>query len=164
MADDTSTLRTRFAQLRARVVEPALGYLQLPGGEAAIRLVMGTAAQESGLDCLAQRGSGPALGYWQIEPATFDDLLANTLPARRDLSVRLVHLTAEWPEPKLQLASNLAFSAAVCRLLYWRAPDPLPAANDIDGLGRYWKRFYNTPAGAGTVAEFVSNYRRCIGG
>ncbi len=151
-----------LAQLRARVIEPALGYLQLPGGEAAIRLLLGTVAQESGARFLAQYPTGPALGLFQIEPATLDDLEENFLRARPELARRMGGLYAAWPERKLQLASNLIFAAAVCRLIYWRAPDPLPAADDIDGLGKYWKRFYNTAGGAGAVAEFVANYRRLV--
>ena len=54
------------------------------------------------------------------------------------------------------------YAAAVCRVLYFRAPDPLPDAGDLDGLAKYWKRFFNTRDGAGTVAEFVSDYRRYV--
>lgn len=149
---------------RARIVEPALGKLALPGGEAAIRLVLGTCVHESqGLTKIVQ-DKGPALGFPQIEPATLADLDDNFLKFRPELSALLDQLLAPWPSPELQLVTNPLFAAAVCRLRYFRAPDPLPDADDIDGLGKYWKRFYNTAAGAGTVAEFVSDYRRYIGG
>jgi hypothetical protein len=151
------------SQLRARVIEPALGFLGLPGGEAAVRLVLGTAAQESGFAALAQL-HGPALGPWQIEPATHHDLLENFLESRPELDKKLALLAAGWPSLTQQLASNLCYAAAVCRLIYFRAPDALPDADDIDGLGKYWKRFYNTASGAGSVGEFVANYRRYIGG
>jgi hypothetical protein len=148
---------------RACIVEPALGRLALPGGEAAIRLVLGTAIQESGLQALVQKG-GPALGFFQTEPATLTDLIMNFLRAREALEQRLLSLQATWPWPDKQLVTNPLYAAAVCRLIYYRAPDPLPDADDLDGIAKYWKRFYNTAGGAGTVAEFVSNYRRALGG
>lgn len=150
---------------RARIVEPALGKLALPGGEAAIRLVLGTCVHESqGLTKIVQDGGGPALGFPQIEPPTLADLDENFLAFRPELSAALDQLVAPWPTPALQLATNPLFAVAVCRLVYYRAPAPLPDAADLDGLGKYWKRFYNTDEGAGTVAEFVSDYRRYIGG
>jgi hypothetical protein len=151
------------AQFRARVVEPALGKLGLPGGEAAIRLVLGTAVQESALRYLQQE-KGPALGFFQIEPGALADLYNNFLNFRRELRAGLDEMLAPWPSRAEQLSCTLRYAAAVCRLIYYRASDPLPAADDIDGLGRYWKRFYNTDAGAGSVAEFVRNYRRFIPG
>lgn len=152
-------------ELRAKVIEPALGILGLPGGEAAIRLVLGTGAQESGLRHLMQQ-KGPAISLWQIQKATYSDLFTNFLsnPKRIQLRTRLTDLAARMPSIDVQLASNLCLGAAVCRLIYFRAPDPLPEADDIDGLGKYWKRFYNTAGGAGNVAEFVANYRSFIGG
>jgi hypothetical protein len=163
--DPVSDIGLDVAQLRARVVEPALGFLQLPGGEAAIRLVLGSAVHESeGLRYLAQAPSGPALGLWQIEPEAFNDLDDNFLKFRPALSAKLDQLVARWPSPTLQLATNLIFGAAVCRLIYFRAPEPLPDADDIDGMAKLWKLRFNTAAGAGTVAEWVSDYRRYIGG
>jgi hypothetical protein len=152
------------SQFRAKVVEPALGYLGLPGGEAAIRLVLGTAAHESGGFRYLAQEKGPALGPFQIEPATLDDLHQTYLIRRPDIAAKLNALLAQYPPRSAQLASNLIYSAAVCRVLYYRAPDPLPAADDVDGLAKYWKRFFNTDEGAGTVAEFVSDYRRYIDG
>ena len=55
--------------LRVEVIRPALRALDL-WSPAAEDLVLGTAAQESGLAYLRQIGGGPALGLWQIEPAT----------------------------------------------------------------------------------------------
>lgn len=149
---------------RARIIEPALGKLALPGGEAAIRLVLGTAAHESEGFTKIVQDKGPALGFFQVEPGDLVDLDENFLAYRKELSALLDQLIAPWPDPSLQLVTNPLFAAAVCRLIYLRAPAPLPDADDIDGLGKYWKRFYNTDEGAGTVAEFVSDYRRYIGG
>ena len=38
-------------------------------------------------------------------------------------------------------------------------PEPLPEAQDVEGLAEYWKQHFNTPRGAGTVTRFVAAYR-----
>lgn len=148
-------------QFRNRVLLPVLGYLSLPGGDAVVNLLLGTAAQESQFRSLAQKG-GPALGLFQMEPRTHDDIFANFLAYRSDLRARADALACAWPEKRMQLVTNLAYAAAMARIHYLRAPDPLPRADDPDQLGRYWKTHYNTPDGAGSVAEFVGNYRRLV--
>lgn len=54
---------------------------------------------------------------------------------------------------------NLRFATAMARIHYWRVPEPLPDADDIDGLARYWKQHYNAPLGHGTAEQFAENYR-----
>ena len=48
----------------------------------------------------------------------------------------------------------------VARLICYRAPAPLPAADDLVGLARYWKAHDNPALGAGTVAGFLKAYSR----
>ena len=62
------------SQTLALVICPALEKLSLwsPSAE---ELVLGTAIVESGLTYLKQHGDGPALGLWQVEPATHDEPL-----------------------------------------------------------------------------------------
>ena len=42
-------------------------------------LIMGTFAQESNFKYVRQLGGGPALGYGQMEPATFNDIVVKFL-------------------------------------------------------------------------------------
>ena len=146
-------------QFRATVVRPAL---RLIGhwSEAAENLVWGTAVQESRLRWLRQLEGGPALGLFQMEPATHDDIWTNYLAYRSALAGEVGRLLAPAPSRLDQLATNLLYGAALARVHYLRAPQALPAAGDIDGLAAYWKRFYNTGLGAGTADEFAANYRR----
>jgi hypothetical protein len=55
------------------VIAPALALIGL-GGAAAEELMLGTALQESGGGWRLAQAAGPALGIWQMEPATFTDL------------------------------------------------------------------------------------------
>lgn len=153
-------------QVRDYVVRPVLedlGVWSLP----AEALVLGTAAQESQFVNLHQVGGGPALGLWQMEPATFDDLFVSYLAFRPglDRTVRALISAANAagrPPLALELAWNLRLGAAMCRLHYLRAPFELPVVGDVAGMARAWKEFYNTPGGAGTADEFVNNYRRFV--
>ena len=77
--------------LQDRVIAPALDKIDL-WSRAAEELVLGTAIVESGLTYLIQHSDGPALGLWQIEPATHEDLYTNFLNYRPDLGPQLMEL------------------------------------------------------------------------
>jgi hypothetical protein len=50
----------------------------------------------------------------------------------------------------------------MCRIKYLRAPDALPSENDIQAMANYWKKYYNTPLGAGTPKEFKEKWPKYI--
>ena len=60
------------------------------------------------------------------------------------------------------LATNLMYGAAVCRLCYYRKAEALPEAGDIEGQGQYWKQHYNTPLGKGTVTKYVYKVQKIL--
>jgi hypothetical protein len=131
--------------------------------KAAEQLVMITAMQESRLVFLKQL-NGPALGLWQIEPVTHQDLWTTWIRHRPQVARQVLMVTgvrtsdaAVWDVPDSFLYTNLAYGAAICRLLYRRHKEPLPAADDVAGLAAYWKQHYNTPLGAGTVEQFAAS-------
>ncbi|MEE8501003.1 MAG: hypothetical protein V3S27_10560 [Kiloniellales bacterium] len=141
-------------QFRRLVVRPALQAIGLCS-PAAERLLLGTALTESGLTWLAQKGGGPALGIFQIEPATHADVWTNYLAYRENLASRVASLASE--QPRLgQLVWNLAYATAIARLIYYRRPEPLPAAADLAGLARYWKAHFNSALGAGSAEDFLT--------
>jgi len=147
-------------QFRELIIKPALSVV---GGftPAAEQLVLGTALQESRLEFIKQLGGGPALGLFQMEPATYEDIWNNYLKFRKDLSDKVKTLaaptTADHPSPN-ELIGNMWYAAAMCRIHYMRVSDPLPKAGDIPGMAAYWKEFYNTIQGAGTEEEFEENW------
>lgn len=147
-------------QFRQFAVKPALTFLGVAySSPAAENLLVGTALMESNLVYLQQLGSGPARGVYQIEPATHEDLYAHWFPAHWDLKLRVESLLSAWPTRGEQLRTNLLYATAICRLIYFRNPMPLPTADDIDGLAAVWKAVYNTPLGAGDPAEWAARYR-----
>jgi hypothetical protein len=151
-------------QLRDLVVRPTLAQLGLPGGAAAEMLVMGTAAQESGLVHLHQLGAGPARGLWQMEPATFRDTWDRWLaaPSRGELRARVAALMAPAPAPVEQLVGNLYLGCAMCRVLYFSRRFTLRESASLEDLAGIWKKYYNTAAGDGTPAQFIANFRRLL--
>ena len=140
-------------QFRRLVIRPALQAIGLCS-PAAERLLLGTALTESGLRRLHQVG-GPALGIFQIEPATHADVWANYLAYRENLASRVASLASQRPRLD-QLVWNLAYATAIARLIYYRRPEPLPAAADLAGLARYWKAHFNSALGAGSAEDFLT--------
>lgn len=147
-------------QFREHVVDPALRAIAM-WSPAAERLLLGTALQESGFRYLAQRGGGPGRGLYQIEPETERDVWTNYLAYRPQLAARVRGFGVAGPG-EAHLVGNLPYATAVARLIYFRAPEALPGADDIDGLADYWKRYYNTERGAGTAAAFARKLRKYL--
>ncbi len=148
-------------EFRLHVIRPVIQQLGM-WSQAAENLLVGTAVQESGLRHLRQLNDGPARGLFQIEPATHDDVWENFLEYQDELRVKAAVLLAPAPPQIDQLVTNLGYACAIARLIYYRRPEPLPGADDIEGLAHYWKRHFNTEAGAGTVPEFILNYREHV--
>ena len=150
---------------RSNVVRPVLQRLAL-WSQIAENLLVGTALQESLLTYTVQQGGGPALGYFQMEPATHDDTWNNFLKYRATLAqrVRTFIYTGDpntpVPDAKMMI-DNPYYACAMARVRYYRAPQPLPTdPNDINGIANYWKTVYNTVLGAGKPEEFVAKYMK----
>ena len=149
------------SQILSLVIRPALSKINLwsPSAE---ELVLGTAIVESGLTYIRQWGDGPALGLWQVEPSTQNDLYTNFLNYQPEHESALMELRAPNLSMDENLATNLMYGAAVCRLCYYRKPDALPEAGDIEGQAAFWKQHYNTPLGKGTVTKYVYKVQKIL--
>ena len=137
-----------------------------------LQLGIGTLATESHLYKRVQDGGGPARGLCQMEPDTAYDIFNTYLsrPGKEGLFRRLIKIWLEldsipfgWRPTREELSYHLEhyddFAIAMMRIKYLRDPDPIPL-----GLRRqaaYYKRVYNTPAGAGSPEKFVSDWVRC---
>lgn len=141
------------------VVIPTLKELDMYSEEACL-LVVGTAIQESRLHYLKQIPSGIAKGICQMEEATHDDIWDNFLKYKPEIKERLLGLTNQSMDLVDQLKGNLYYAVAMCRIHYYRVSEALP--NDLEGMARYWKKYYNTELGKGTVEEFIHNYEQAV--
>lgn len=151
-------------QLRTLIIRPTLEYLGL-WSQSAENLLLGTAAQESHMGTYIAQIKGPALGIYQMEPATHNDIYNNYLGHRHDIGAKIADLMDQsWIdlEPWDKMAGNLYYATAMARVHYLRVSEKLPEATDIEGLARYWKKYYNTELGKGTEGEFTDNYRKYV--
>lgn len=156
---------------RHYIVRPILKKFELwsPSAE---NLLLGTAAQESKLGFyIKQIGSdftkvgGPALGIYQIEPSTLHDIIDNVylpIAAKNNSLLHYSIMESSKEEREQRLCWDLEFTTIICRLHYCRRKEPLPVYDDIEGLAKYWKKWYNTEKGKGTVEEFIINFKKYI--
>lgn len=159
-------------QLLEETIRPALQQIFL-WSEAAEILLLATAIHESKLKERRQIADwgppveyGPALGLWQMEPATHDDCWRNYLVYRASLANDVRALTATpapaWVKAE-ELINNDRYAAAMCRVKYRRSAEPLPAASDLPAIAAYWKRHYNSALGKGTVDQFLADWHAFMG-
>jgi len=159
--------------LREQVIRPALQALEpfIAASAAAEDILLGIAVQESGLRFTRQENGGPALGLWQMEPASHDDCWENFLHYRRDIARKVGALSVpawqpmswpSWPHAG-QLETNHKYACAMARVKLFRSPLPLPAQGDIASYAHLWKVAWNTADGAGTEQEFIDNWNATVG-
>lgn len=140
---------------RATVILPALQAIDL-ASDAAAELLLGTALVESRLSWRRQLGNGPARGLFQMEMATHDDVWTNYLNYRAKLAAKVRALkSSALAAAESEVENNDLYAAAMARVLYKRAPAALPAAGDVEAMAAYWKQYYNTPLGKGTVGKYL---------
>lgn len=152
--------------LKDRILVPVLYTLEMYS-ESAVNLLLGTAAQESSLCFIRQKGfylksKEGAYGLFGMEMATHSSIYADYVNYRPELKERLMLLRDIRADARDELMGNPFYAAAMARLRYSWVPEPLPLADDIWGLAHYWDRHYNRNAHVGTSAEFVKNYNHYV--
>jgi hypothetical protein len=159
MAEDKFTLARKILLVAVR---PALDALQM-GGRGAEQTVPGTTTQKKVLIHRQQLGGGPALGLFQMEPATHDDCWNNYLNFRSGLANKVRSTLEAGQAPVAQtLKVNDRYAAAMCRVRYMRVAQALPNQDDITAIADYWKQHYNTPLGAGAPEEFLDKWPQYV--
>ena len=127
--------------------------------ESALELVYGTICVESKRGTyLKQLRNGPALGIVQMEPNTHSDIWKNYLAFNPGLTNKIIEICGSDAMKPQALVYNLKYAIIMCRIHYYRIQRILPEKNDLRGLAIYWKQYYNTNLGAGTVDDFIKNY------
>lgn len=140
------------------VITPVLHALGM-GGVAAEKLLIMTAAHESMGFRYRRQVGGPALSFFQIEPATLDDLYHSYLAYRPDRH-ELVQAFMPTGMNRLEaLEHDDRYACACARMIYARVAEALPDAGDDRALAAYAKRYWNTPAGKATVEKYLADFR-----
>ncbi len=149
-------------QFKKYILVPTLHEIGLYS-KSAEQLVLGTAVYESGgLKYIHQRDGGPALGICQMEPATHDDIWNNYLKYKIDLQYKITALAAFGGFLPEDLMYNLRYAVAMCRVHYLRKKEPLPEAGDYIEQARYYKKYYNTYLGKGSVDKYLEAYSKYV--
>lgn len=149
-------------QFRESIIHPALTNLLLYSKEAEELLVFTCANESNGGEYLYQL-NGQALGIYQMEPRTYNDIWQNYLRNHPSLTMRLLsNFNAGYMPEEDRLIYDLRFATAMARIFYARIPEPLPSANDIDAIWNYYKRYYNTYDGAAEKDQAIDKYKKFI--
>lgn len=168
--------------LKKYIIIPVLKDLELYS-ESAVNLLLGTAAQESALGFYLHQIQGEAVGIYQIELATYRDIFKNYF--MKNIGITLALSEGEWKktlqhrlkllntinkyklnyeafDDEMNLIGNLYYATAIARIIYYRIPEELPPADNIQELAKYYKKYYNTESGKASVSSFIRNYEKYV--
>lgn len=150
-------------QLRQYVITPALSSIALDG-DSAETLLLYTCAQESKGGTYLHQEIGPALGIYQIQPKTYQDTI-NYILQRQPLRKNIIAACnfAIFPPPISEVVTNLKYATMIVRVHYHQFEQPLPAADDLEGMWNYYKQYWNTMDGKATQNEFYANVKAFLG-
>lgn len=122
-------------------------------------LAMMCAAHESRMGTYLQQVKGPALGMFQMEPRTHDDLFDNFLIQQpKLLNWVLDHSTPSHHAD--QMAWNLKYSICMFRVFFMRFKEPIPVS--IYDQSKYLKKYWNTEAGKATAQDYYKAYTEFV--
>jgi hypothetical protein len=118
-----------------------------------------TAAIESNCGYYIKQVGGPALGAWQMEPDTCEDIWRNCDFIKTDMGHSIITelLTSDAvidDDLNASLITSPMYACAMARLKYSMDSAPLPDSENFRAVYDYYKRIYNTPAGASTYEKF----------
>ncbi len=141
----------RLALTIRTAIERGLTRFELPGAENVVRLLLMISAHESGGFTYCKQKGGPALGLFQMEPATFASVMA------------YLERTGKFPDinrntPVERLVTDVEFATAMARVYLWTFPEAIPDADDLDGLAKYAKKYWNTDLGAATADKYKADF------
>jgi hypothetical protein len=121
----------------------------------AVTMLMETAAQETRLGMYGDpTPDGAGRGVFQVDEIAFLDVqararLSDVNVIARTFGVDIRRVSHE------QLDFSPLLSAIFARLFYKLIPEPFPL--DLAGRAAYWKKYYNTISGRGTIQEFINH-------
>jgi len=149
-------------QFREELVKPALIDL-VAYSEDALELLVFTCANESRGGTYLKQVNGPALGIFQMEPETYNDIWQNYIKPKNSLSLLLLsNFSVVMMPSEDRMVYDLRYATAMARIHYMRVKEALPPSNDVNAMWAYYKQYYNTPKGAATKDEAIDNYYQFV--
>ena len=98
-------------------------------------------------------------GIWQVDLIGFQDtqdtnshpgLVSKFREIQREFGI-------DWPSVQWEDLRKPLYSGLAARLKLSNVAESIPLASDVAGQASYWKRYYNTESGAGTVEKFIQD-------
>ena len=134
---------------------------EIPYSEAAVELLMLTAAQETQLGKYLVQLKGPARGIYQVEPPSERAVLGGLKARYPELYKKLMALNLpidgqDGQKTDRDIIHNLAYATALARCYYWLKPGPIPKSPGDQAA--YYKKYWNTHLGKATEAEALAAY------
>lgn len=124
--------------------------------------MMGTCAQESKAGTYFKQVQGIALGAWQMEPATHDDIWKRYLPNQPIVCNKMANHCQIRTQPTAEIMIyHVTYACAMARIAYCRHKEIIPKT--LEEQAQYWKKYYNTEKGAGKPEEYIANYEAFVG-
>lgn len=121
-------------------------------------LLLGTAAQESGLGQSLKKGRRS--GIYHISPSTHRVIWDRYLINEPELASTVRGLASQHSflnDPHGELITNLKYASAIAWLIYKRSGHDLPKTSTLEDLAQFWHRRFRTQASAG-VEDFIANF------
>ncbi len=114
-------------------------------------MLVETAIAETGLGQIEDKTVGAGMGITQFDEFPFDDLKKRSLDKRDKIYQNLgVDISlVEWDDLRYNPFLGLLFA----RLQYLPLKESIPET--IEERAAYWKQYYNTPKGKGTVEHYL---------
>lgn len=119
--------------------------------QVADKMILETAIAETGLGKIEDKTKGAGMGITQFDEFPFDDLKQRSLDKRDKIYQNLgVDITlVEWDDIRYNPFLGMLFA----RLQYLPLKENIPST--IEERARYWKKYYNTVKGKGTVEHYL---------
>lgn len=157
----------QFKELE-KIIQDTLSVFESMGGakysENAVDLLLMIACHESLCGRYTKQVNGPALGVYQMEPATHADLYANFISTRRDLDFSVSKflpssqtLVNKKSHVEL-LQTDVRYATVLARVFFMRFKEPIPDTDFKRAV--YAKKYWNTPLGKATEDAYLNDYLR----
>ena len=146
------------------IVKPVLPLIGMDSPSARM-LIVCTGQVETGFDYLRQvltgGNYGEGYGWWSQQQNSFTQ---NQRYLTRDSKLKDRILSACYLQSMPTIDAilwNIRFAMCMARVHYWQYDEPLPDADDLEGLGKYWLKYYNS-GGKGRLERFMTECKDLI--
>lgn len=120
----------------------------------AVKLLLETAGAETGKGTVKDNTLYAGMGITQFDKVPFYDVKDRCRQSDKDLIKTYFDIDIELVEWE-HLRYNPLLALIFTRLKYKKVPNEIP--DNIEGRAKYWKTFYNTVSGAGTIDHYLGN-------